>query len=284
MFDKLKKLNLITRLTLVGATIFLGLVLVALESINTTYDLVYSGKQDKTRQLVEVTYGVIESFYKQQEKGLITESEAKRRAIETVKLLRYDQTEYFWINDLGTPIPKMIMHPTIPELDGKILDSERFNKAVSAQDVNAQSTIKLNNENLFVTFNAVVNRSGHGYVEYMWPKAILGGGVTEELYRKLSYVKKFEPWGWVIGSGIYIDDVEDIFKSHLSHSLILAILSIFMIIVISWVIRKSILDEFDEEQAHIVQSISNVSSSDLMIYDIGDGKEKSRRRNQKNRP
>jgi methyl-accepting chemotaxis protein len=63
-------------------------------------------------------------------------------------------------------------------------------------------------KNLFVAFNEVAQKSGHGFVTYNWPKPKLGGGTTEELFEKLSYVKKFEPWGWVIGSGIYIDDVD----------------------------------------------------------------------------
>jgi methyl-accepting chemotaxis protein len=63
-------------------------------------------------------------------------------------------------------------------------------------------------KNLFVTFNDVVDRSGRGFVTYEWPKPKEGGGTTTELYTKLSYVQKFEPWGWVLGSGIYIDDVK----------------------------------------------------------------------------
>jgi methyl-accepting chemotaxis protein len=66
-------------------------------------------------------------------------------------------------------------------------------------------------KNLFVAFNEVVQQSGHGFVTYNWPKPKLGGGTTEELFEKLSYVKKFEPWGWVLGSGIYIDDVDQKF-------------------------------------------------------------------------
>jgi methyl-accepting chemotaxis protein len=67
-------------------------------------------------------------------------------------------------------------------------------------------------KNLFVSFNEVVEKAGEGYVEYLWPKPLAGGGVTSELFTKLSYVRKFEPWGWVVGSGIYIDDVDRIFR------------------------------------------------------------------------
>lgn len=63
-------------------------------------------------------------------------------------------------------------------------------------------------KNLFVTMVDVVEKSGRGFVNYEWPKPKEGGGTTTELFTKLSYVQKFEPWGWVLGSGIYIDDVK----------------------------------------------------------------------------
>jgi methyl-accepting chemotaxis protein len=63
----------------------------------------------------------------------LTEEEAKQQAIAAVKRLRYEKAEYFWINDLGKPVPKMVMHPTVPALDGKVLDEARFNKAISLQ-------------------------------------------------------------------------------------------------------------------------------------------------------
>jgi methyl-accepting chemotaxis protein len=68
----------------------------------------------------------------------------------------------------------------------------------------------------------VVEKAGEGYVEYLWPKPLAGGGVSSELFTKLSYVKKFEPWGWVVGSGIYIDDVDRIFREE-AHSVLLAL-------------------------------------------------------------
>jgi methyl-accepting chemotaxis protein len=68
-----------------------------------------------------------------QKAGTLTEDEAKQQAIAAVKRLRYEKAEYFWINDLGKPVPKMVMHPTVPALDGKVLDEARFNKAIFLQ-------------------------------------------------------------------------------------------------------------------------------------------------------
>src|SRR6185369_9089560 len=73
--------------------------------------------------------------------------------------------------------------------------------------------VPLAGKNLFITMNEVVEAAMEGFVTYSWPKPKLSGGVTAELYPKISFVKKFEPWGWVIGSGIYVDDV----KSAVTH-------------------------------------------------------------------
>jgi len=187
------------------------LVLFAVVLFDSRADLMNS-KQEKLRNLVESAHGVLAHFEEAERSGLLARADAQKAAVAAIKAMRYDKTEYFWINDFGKPVPKMVMHPTVPALDGKTLDAERFNKATLAQEGTDGARRSLDHKNLFVAFNDVVERAGHGYVEYLWPKPKVGGGVTDELFLKLSYVKKFDAWGWVIGSGIYIDDVERAFK------------------------------------------------------------------------
>ncbi len=166
-------------------------------------------KMNSTRQVVEVAYGLVDDYGKKVKEGKLSLEEAQSRAKEEIKQLRYSGKEYFWINDLGTPVPRMIMHPTVPSLDGKVLDDPKFNKATSLREGISGEKKKLDNKNLFSAFCDTVAKTGHGYVTYQWPKPKEGGGVTSELYEKLSYVKKYEPWGWVIGSGVYIDDIAE---------------------------------------------------------------------------
>lgn len=113
----------------------------------------------------------------------------------TVRQMRYDGgVGYFWINDTAKPTPRMVMHPTIPSLDGKVLDDPKFNCALGK------------GKNLFEAFVEVAEKNGDGFVDYLWPKPTKEG-LTEEM-PKLSYVRLYEPLGWVVGSGVYIDDVE----------------------------------------------------------------------------
>jgi methyl-accepting chemotaxis protein len=145
-------------------------------------------RQDKVRNLVEVAHATVAHFEKEARDGRMTVEDAKKAAIDAVKAMRYDKVEYFWINDLND---LMVMHPIKPELDGKKLDQ--------IKDKNGKF--------LFQEFNRVVKTQGSGFVDYLWPKPGAEEGVP-----KVSFVTGFQPWGWVIGSGIYIDDLEAKFR------------------------------------------------------------------------
>ncbi|WP_291329182.1 cache domain-containing protein [Desulfovibrio sp. UCD-KL4C] len=154
-----------------------------------------SRRKEEMKSIVEIAYGAVSLNYKKYKKGLLTEKEAKARSIEQVKSMRYnDGVGYVWINDTLRPIPRIIMHPLLPELDGKIADDERFN------DPNGV------NNNIISTFRDVAEKNGDGYLKYFGSKKT-ANGLTEER-PKISYVKLFKEWNWVIGSGVYIDDVE----------------------------------------------------------------------------
>ena len=149
-------------------------------------------KQLKTRHLVESAYGVLEFWHAKQKAGAVDEETAKREAAAAIKAMRYEGKEYFWLNDFTVPVPKMIMHPAVPALDGKVLDAEKFNCATSMQaGIDGPVVTTDGKKNLFVAFNEVAGKAGVGYVTYDWPKPVAGGGTTKELYPKMSYVKKF---------------------------------------------------------------------------------------------
>jgi methyl-accepting chemotaxis protein len=147
-------------------------------------------RQDKTRNVVEAATSVLEYFHKQEKAGKISREEAQAQAKEVLRGMRYDKVEYFWINDMH---PVSVMHPIKPELEGK------------DQTGNIDKTGKA----LYVEFVKTVKASGSGFVDYYWTKP-----GSDAVVPKISYVKGFEPWGWVVGSGIYIDDIDAIFRQN----------------------------------------------------------------------
>ena len=146
-------------------------------------DKMMEGKQEATKNVVEVAYNVLHDYGEKVKKGEMTLEVAQARAKEDIKDVRYKGKEYFWINDLH---PRMVMHPIKPELDGKDLTENKDPKG----------------KHLFVEFVKVSKEKGGGFVDYMWPMPGKSDPVP-----KVSYVKLYEPWGWIIGSGIYVDDV-----------------------------------------------------------------------------
>ncbi len=180
----LRRFKLSTRILLLGIVIIVCFALVFAWIVPKVKKSMYQAKITQTKFVVESAWGVLDYYDKQAKAKTIPLEEAKRQAIAAVKNLRYDVDEYFWINDLE---PRMIMHPFSPELDGKNLSDNK----------------DPNGKRLFVAFVEVCKKDGAGLVDYLWPKP-----GTSKPVPKISYVKLLPDWGWIIGSGIYMDEVE----------------------------------------------------------------------------
>jgi len=173
-------------LSLIGT---IGMVVVLIFGLMSEYGNVATDREIKTRHLVESTHALIAHYQQQEAAGALTREQAQQAALAAVKSLRYDGREYFWVNDMNAV---MLMHPLKPELDGK--------SVADFKDPDGKF--------LFREFVDVVRTQKAGFVHYQWPRP---GAETPQ--PKLSYVKGFEPWGWIVGSGIYIDDLHHDFMA-----------------------------------------------------------------------
>ena len=147
---------------------------------------ILTGKQEMIKELTNSASSILSKYESDERNGLITRDEAQKTAISRIQYLRYgeDNKDYFWITDMH---PNMIVHPYRPDLNGK--DLTDFSDP--------------HGKKLFVECVKTVNESEHGYVEYMWQWK----DDSMHIVPKLSYVKMFKPWGWIIGTGVYIEDV-----------------------------------------------------------------------------
>jgi methyl-accepting chemotaxis protein len=163
---------------------FLSLLGIAIFQLSELKNGLEDQKRLELRHLGEVALRIVSEEYAAAQRGETSVEQAKKNASARVGALRYGANDYFWINDLQ---PRMIMHPIKPELNGRDLTEMKDPTG----------------KRLFVEAAEVVKRQGTGFVAYEWPKP----GVAEP-QPKLSYVAGFEPWGWVIGTGVYIDDLQ----------------------------------------------------------------------------
>jgi methyl-accepting chemotaxis protein len=150
----------------------------------TVSENMFKQKMEATKHIVESGYSLLVEYDTMVKNGELTLEEGQLQAMNRIKGMRYGADDYYWINDLA---PKMIMHPFKPELDGKDLSGSK----------------DPNGKYLFLEFVKVCRANGEGAVDYMWPKP----GVTDPV-SKISYVKLYKPWEWIIGSGVYVEDVE----------------------------------------------------------------------------
>ena len=184
------------RLRVMCALSLLTLVALSLGQMIVSYHRTLRDRQLAVEQTVDVAYAVLQWSHDQQVSGRLSEEQAQAQAMAALDRLRYGHEEYFWLNDLQG---RMIHHPIKPQLDG--------------QDMNAMKDA--NGVHMFSEFARVAREQEAGFVAYRWPKP----GQSEPL-DKISYVKRFAPWGWVVGSGLYIDDLQAAFKTQLAWGLL----------------------------------------------------------------
>ena len=241
----ISNLNVLKKMLIIGILTLLSFVVVSGIFLAEEKHILISEKKSKLVNIVEIPYSLIESEYKAFTEGKIDENTAKENALNAIKRLRYDKTNYIWINDDTLPHPKMIMHPIATSLDGKVLNAEKFNCATNLEYSNNETVKTDGKKNLFQSFVEVVNKGNSGFVGYLWPKPKADGTNTEELYEKLSYVKKFDKWGWVIGSGIYIDDVEQQFNNSLINIIFIVVFILVILSIASYFIVKDIVTKIN---------------------------------------
>ena len=174
-----------------------------------TKQAIMQQKREQLQSLVQNMVSLIKDYHQDEQQGKLTREEAQQRALNRIKDLRYgpEGKDYFWVNDFG---PKMIMHPFRPDLDGKDLSDFKDPQ----------------NKALFVEFVRTCRDKGSGFVEYLWQWK----DDKSKIVPKLSYVQTFGPWGWIIGTGVYINDLMDELAS-LRNSFLMAVIPLVLVIL-----------------------------------------------------
>ncbi|RMF44708.1 MAG: HAMP domain-containing protein [Deltaproteobacteria bacterium] len=180
---KLKNLSIGSKIYLVSSLMILIFTATLIWIYGQYRDQVWQEAEKELQVAVDTAWGVID-HYSREAGEEFSVGEAKMLATSAIRSLRFGEKLYFWINDAT---PKMIMHPIKPQLEGKDLSG--------VKDPNGKA--------LFLEMVQVTGKGGAGFVEYQWPKP-----GSDKPVDKLSYVRKHPTWGWIIGAGIYMDDLQ----------------------------------------------------------------------------
>ncbi|WNG53737.1 methyl-accepting chemotaxis protein [Archangium gephyra] len=136
------------------------------------------------RQLVEAGHGILQAYEARVLAGELSPREAQHEAAAMLEGLRYANAEYYWINDLET---RLVMHPFLP---GRIGEDMKGYQDMAGKRV-------------FVDIVELARQEGEGAMEYLATRPL-----EPQPIPKVSYVKLFAPWGWVLGTGVYVEDIE----------------------------------------------------------------------------
>ncbi|ARJ64716.1 chemotaxis protein [Magnetospirillum sp. ME-1] len=171
------------------ALLVAGLGLLTAQSLSSLRDTLVEDRRQSLKHLVESATSIVAGYQARAAKGELSEDDAKALAKTALQFLRYGKNDYFFINNYQY---SAVMHPLRPEMVG--------------QD---QSQMKDPN-GIFITREMVdvSRRDGGGYVYYHWARV-----KDQPPVPKVVYVADFKPWSWVIGTGVYIDDIDEAYRA-----------------------------------------------------------------------
>jgi methyl-accepting chemotaxis protein len=199
----------------------------------------------KVQSVVEVAFQEIAQGEQAVGEGRLSLEQAQKEVIRRIRMLRYSGTEYFWINDLG---PRMVMHPTKPELDGSDLTDNKDPRG----------------KYLFREFVSVCRDKGEGFVDYMWPKP-----GEKEPSPKISFVKLHKPWGWIIGSGLYVDTFTKRVTTLRTFALGAAVIFSGALLLLGWYVARGIKRSLDDGCA-FAAAVATGDLTRTIVIDRGD--------------
>ena len=198
-------------------------------------------RQTMVRNQVMTASSLIEAFVQRAKKGELSEAAAQDAAKAAINALRYGNNDYFWIHNTDLA---MVTHPIKPELNGKSLAKM---KDPTGKD-------------LFVDMNKVVEKSGEGFVNYLWSKPNFDDPVA-----KVSYVKGIKEWGWIVGSGIYIDDVNAAFRESLIELGVFVLIACLLVWFFLRQVSGNIMRQLGGEPSLAVEAAGRIANGDLSV-------------------
>jgi methyl-accepting chemotaxis protein len=213
----LRRFTIFQRLAILVGIVIFGLIVLSISSLSNQYKSLKNEQYLKTKNVVETAYSIITHYAALEQSQTLTRAQAQSQAMASIRSLRYDDTNYFWINNYQ---PAMVMHPIKPALEGKDLTNNKDPDGTP----------------LFVEMVDVVKKFGEGYVPYKWPKP-----GSDKPVDKIAYVKGFNQWQWIIGSGVYLDTIDNTFSQQRTIIVINVMIMIVVVVLFSYFIGRSIL-------------------------------------------
>ena len=211
-------------------------------------ELLLDARSQYPQAAVEAASSQVGLYEELETKGTMTRAQAQAAALEHLKRLRFDGTNYVWVNDLH---PTMVMHPMNPALDGQDLSAKK--------DPNGKL--------LFVEMVKGVGASPNhdAHVDYLWPKP-----GSEAPVPKTSYVKLVPRWGWVIGAGVYTDDVRANVNAVVLVAVVVSVLGLLVSLAMSISMARRLSRPLEQAIASLEEGSTHVADASKMVARVSE--------------
>ena len=236
--DFLRRMRITQRLWLILLVALVSLSALTFISLDHLRKEIHAAEITKATHLVQTAHSLLSAFHAKELSGELTGEQARKEALETLRGLRYDGDEYFWVNNMDYV---MLMHPFAPQTEGADLST-----------MNRPGTV-----NLIKDMVDLARVEGTGHYQYAWVKP--GGEVgVDEPVQRLAAFTHFKPWDYMIGSGIYLTDMEERFQAQLVWALSVVALIVLIMVGIIYVIGRSISQPLNL----VVQAMGDIANGE----------------------
>lgn len=237
------------KLYLLSFALFGLMIAVILLSLNNSYSELVGERKKQIQNEVQTAATLIQGYVKLAQDGKLTQEQAQAQAKQAVSAMRFGANGYFFITDMH---PTMIMNPVMPSLDGKDLSDLK------------DPTGKL----IIVEMVNVVQQQNAGFVSYLWP---LPG--TKTPVTKIGYVQGIPDWNWIVGSGVYMVQVDKVFHDQLVYYGLVALVVLCIALVLAAWLGRSVtrpisavtrrMSEIAEGDADLTQRLDDTRSDEI---------------------
>ena len=238
----IERMRVSTRLLFAGLAVVLGLTLVGAYTVTKIRSEALTAHSDRIKNLVEASTGIIGNYQKLEADKKLSREEAQLQAKEALRSPRFGNNDYYFIYDFDG---RALMVAGNPKIEGQVL----LDKTDAAG---------------FKMWEALVARgkSGQGYFDYVFPRA----GQTESKPKpKRAYVIGIPEWQWIVGTGVYVDDVDEAVKKAALNYAWVSLLVLIVVGAVGFLVSRSIVKQLGGEPATAIDLMSRAAEGDLTV-------------------
>ena len=235
-----ERMGVRARLIVAGVVVLLGLVVMAAYTLMQIRTDAMSAHSERIKHLVEVTTGIIADYQKLEADKKMTPEEAQAAAKEALRTPRFNTNDYYFIYDFDG---RALMVAGSPKLEGQVLLGKEDAKG-------------------FKLWDAIVatGKAGSGYIDYWFPRA----GATEASPKR-GYVIGIPEWKWIVGTGVYVDDVDAVVAKAAIRYALISLVILAIVSVVGIMVARSIIRQLGGEPAAAIDLMSRAAAGDLTV-------------------